>query len=110
MYWTRSREREAAQALIQLSQCPEGIQRSQGPPRLGRSLSHQQEALTRALALFPMTQPGDTILMNFFIDANHYATVQYMKNEAGHARIHRMEGPYDDIHISWTFSVTDFPF
>ena len=57
-----------------------------------------------------MTQPGDTILMNFFIDANHYATVQYMKNEAGHARIHRMEGPYDDIHISWTFSVTDFPF
>lgn len=101
MYWTRSRDRQAAEALIQLSQSPVGLK---------RSLSHQHEAFIQALTLFPTTQPGDTILMNFFIDLNRYATVQYMKNEGGYARVHRMEGPYDDIRIPWTFSVTNFPF
>ena len=119
MYWTRSRDRQAAEALIQLSQspvglkrsqCPAGIQCSQSPVGLKRSLSHQHEAFLQALTLFPTTQPGDTILMNFFINLNRYATVQYMKNEGGYARVHRMEGPYDDIRIPWTFSVTNFPF
>lgn len=47
--------------------------------------------------------------MNFFVDANGYATLQYMKNEAGQARVHHMEGPLADINIQWTYCVTDFP-
>ena len=47
--------------------------------------------------------------MNFFVDANGYATLQYMKNEAGQARVHQMEGPLADIHTQWTYEVTDFP-
>jgi hypothetical protein len=74
-----------------------------------RALSHQQTAALRADELFPSTQPGDTILMNFFVDANGYATLQYMKNEAGQARVHHMEGPLADINIQWTHCVTDFP-
>ena len=154
---TRSRERRAAEALLQLHasnashasqsvvmaslvqgpsghsghtpqnpvlaslvQGPEGqpaVHASQNPSApsvhpsiLNRALSHYHTALSRARALFPSTQPGDTILMNFFVDVNHYATVQYMKNEEGIARIHRMEGPYADIHMQWTHEVTDFPF
>lgn len=125
MYWTRSRqaqaslqaqalleqqayasrEQQAVEALLELSQ---GNQGNQGPPAFHRSLSQQQTALSRAQELFPSTQPGETILMNFFIDANGYATIQYMKNEAGKARVHRMEGPL--VTTQWTYEVTDFPF
>jgi len=135
---TRSRERQAAEALVQLShavrapemhevvlatlvqepshpvvlatlvQSPSG--QSQPPSILNRALSHHYTALARARTLFPSTQPGDTILMNFFVDAAGYATVQYMKNEDGAARIHRMEAPFADIHNQWTYEVTDFPF
>jgi hypothetical protein len=80
------------------------------PSILNRALSHHYTALARARTLFPSTQPGDTILMNFFVDAAGYATVQYMKNEDGAARIHRMEAPFADIHNQWTYEVTDFPF
>ena len=124
MYWTRSRqaqalleqqayascerqayasrEQQAVEALLELHQG------NQGPPAFHRSLSQQQTALSRAQELFPSTQPGETILMNFFIDANGYATIQYMKNEAGKARVHRMEGPL--VTTQWTYEVTDFPF
>lgn len=94
------RERLAVQALLELSN---------SPPAFHRALSQQQTALSRAQKLFPSTQPGETILMNFFVDANGYATLQYMKNEAGQARVHRMEGPLADIHTQWTYEVTDFP-
>ena len=97
-----SREQQAVEALLELHQG------NQGPPAFHRSLSQQQTALSRAQELFPSTQPGETILMNFFIDANGYATIQYMKNEAGKARVHRMEGPL--VTTQWTYEVTDFPF
>ena len=140
---TRSRERQAAEALVQLShavqspvvlatlvqepshpvvlatlvQAESHANRVQGPSGpaqspsiLNRALSHHYTALARARTLFPSTQPGDTILMNFFVDAAGYATVQYMKNEDGAAHIHRMEAPFADIHNQWTYEVTDFPF
>jgi hypothetical protein len=113
MYWTRSRqassERLAVEALLELSQSVQSDQSDQSLPAFHRALSQQQTAALRANALFPSTQPGETILMNFFIDANGYATLQYMKNEAGQARVHRMEGPLADIHTQWTYEVTDFP-
>jgi len=107
MYWTRSRqallERQAVEALLEL------YQTNQGPPAFHRALSYQQVAMERAQELFQSTQPGETILMNFFMNANGYATIHYMKNEAGQARVHRMEGPLADIHTQWTYEVTDFP-
>ena len=113
MYWTRSRqassERLAVEALLELSQSAQSDQSDQGPPAFHRALSHQHTAALRAQELFPSTQPGETILMNFFMNANGYATIHYMKNEAGQARVHRMEGPLADIHTQWTYEVTDFP-
>ena len=113
-----SRERLAVQALLELSQSAtrdqsvqsdQSDQSDQSLPTFHRALSHQHTAALRANALFPSTQPGDTILMNFFIDANDYVTLQYMKNEAGQPYVHRMEGPLADIHTQWTYHVTDFP-
>ena len=79
-------------------------------PRLPRSLSHLEEARARADAVAPQTQPGDTILMNFFIDRNGYTTLQYMKNENGTMVVYTIEGPQDILTIPWTFVVTDFGF
>jgi hypothetical protein len=77
-------------------------------PRLPRSLSHSEEARIRADAIAPQTLPGDTILMNFFINRNGYTTLQYMKNENGTMVVHTIEGPQDILTIPWTFIVTDF--
>ena len=82
----------------------------QSVPRLGRSLSHSEEARARAEAVAPQTKPGDTILMNFFIDRNGYTTLQYMKNVNGTMVVHGIEGPEDILTIPWTFVVTDFGF
>jgi hypothetical protein len=76
--------------------------------RLPRSLSHTEEARARADAIAPQTQPGDTILMNFFINRNGYTTLQYMKNENDTMVVHTIEGPQDILTIPWTFIVTDF--
>ena len=82
----------------------------QSVPRLGRSLSHSEEARARAEAVAPQTKPGDTILMNFFIDRNGYTTLQYMKNVNGTMVVYGIEGPDDILTIPWTFVVTDFGF
>ena len=86
------------------------LQAPQQVPRLPRTLSHSEEARARADAVAPQTQPGDTILMNFFIDRNGYTTLQYMKNENGTMVVHTIEGPQDILTIPWTFVVTDFGF
>ena len=80
----------------------------QAHPPVHRSLSHSEEAHVRAEAIAPYTTPGDTILMNFFVDRNGFATVQYMKNENGTMVIHMIEDEQENITIPWTFVATDF--
>jgi len=98
---------EAAQALLELSQSEDLPPHA---PRLQRSLSHEDEAYARAIELAPRTKPGDTILMNFYIDSFQQATVKYMKNEKNIMVIHTISAPRDEIQIPWTYQVTDFPF
>ena len=98
---------EAAQTLLELSQSEDLPPYA---PTLQRSLSHEDEAYARAIELAPRTKSGDTILMNFFIDRYHHATVKYMKNENHIMVIHTISAQRDEIQIPWTYEVTDFPF
>jgi len=79
-------------------------------PVISRSLSHSDVAYQRTMEVAPYTKPGDTILMNWFMDRNQYTTLQYMKNEDGVMVIHHMKGPYSSINIPWTYDITDFQF
>ena len=102
----QSKMEEAAQILVDLSQ-------SELPPHaptLQRTLSHEDEGYARAMKLAPQTKHGETILMNFYVDSFQHATVQYMINEDNVMVIHTIRAPRDDIHIIWTYEVTDFPF
>jgi len=72
-------------------------------------LSHQAFSYERAIKIAHKTKPGDTILMNFYVDQDAYATVMFMKNENGKMKIRQIHGPYDSIDSNWTYSVTDFP-
>jgi hypothetical protein len=103
----QSKMEEAAQTLLKLSQSEDLPPHA---PRLQRSLSHEDEAYARAIELAPRTKPGDTILMNFYIDSFQQATVKYMKNEKNIMVIHTISAPRDEIQIPWTYQVTDFPF
>ena len=103
----QSKMEEAAQTLLELSQSEDLPPYA---PTLQRSLSHEDEAYARAIELAPQTKPGDTILMNFFIDQYHHATVKYMKNENNIMVIHTISAQRDEIQIPWTYEVTDFPF
>ena len=98
---------EAAQILLELSQSED---LPLDTPKLQRSLSHEDEAYARTMEIAPHTKPGDTILMNFHIDRYRHATVKYMKNENNVMVIHTISAPHDEIHIPWTYEVTDFPF
>ena len=98
---------EAAQTLLELSQSEDLPPYA---PTLQRSLSHEDEAYARTMEIAPRTRHGDTILMNFFIDSYHHATVKYMKNENNIMVIHTISAPKDEIQIPWTYEVTDFPF
>jgi hypothetical protein len=103
----RMKMEEAAQTLLELSQSEDLPLYS---PTLQRTLSHEDEAYARAIKLAPQTRPGETILMNFFIDSFQHATVKYMKNEDNVMVIHTIRAPRDEINITWTYEVTDFPF
>jgi hypothetical protein len=98
---------EAAQTLLELSQSEDLPPYA---PTLQRSMSHEDEAYARTMGIAPQTKPGDTILMNFFIDSYQHATVKYMKNENNIMVIHTISAPRDEIQIPWTYEVTDFPF
>jgi hypothetical protein len=111
-YQTRSKTshmkmEEAAQTLLELSQSEDLPLYS---PTLQRTLSHEDEAYARAIKMAPQTRPGDTILMNFYVDSFQHAIVKYMKNENNVMVIHTIRAPRDEINISWTYEVTDFPF
>ena len=104
-------EPEEIQPVLNVLPCSPNASPHASPiraPRLPRTLSHTEEARARADAIAPQTQPGDTILMNFFINRNGYTTLQYMKNENDTMVIHTIEGPQDILTIPWTFIVTDF--
>lgn len=90
---------EAAQTLVQMSQ-----------PRFPRELTIRQDSMKRAKALFPLCQEGDTILLNFHVDQNGYASVKYIQKQDGQMQIHRIDAPYSTITIPWTHQVTDFRF
>jgi hypothetical protein len=79
-------------------------------PILYRSLSHGDTANERLLEIAPHTVPGDTVLMNWFVDRCQFATVQYMKNENGTLFFHTIHGPRDSINIAWTYNITNFDF
>ena len=55
----QSKMEEAARILIELSR---------QIPQFTRTLSHENKAYERAMAIAPQTKPGDTILMNFYIN------------------------------------------
>ena len=104
-------EPEEVQPVLNVLPCSPNASPHASPiraPRLPRTLSHTEEARARADAIAPQTQPGDTILMNFFINRNGYTTLQYMKNENDTMVVHTIEGPQDILTIPWTFIVTDF--
>ena len=91
---------EAAHILVQMSQTP----------RYLRELPIRQDAMKRARELFPSCQEGDTILLNFFVDRNEYASVRYIQKQDGQMQMHRIDAPYSTITIPWTHQVTDFRF
>ena len=105
MYSTQFRQdekeemKEAAEALIHLLR-----------PRIPREISIHESGMRRALALFPSCREGDTILLNFFVDHNLFTNVIYIQKEHGEMRMHRMDAPYHEITIPWTYQVTDFRF
>jgi hypothetical protein len=103
----QSKMEEAAQTLLELSQSEDLPPYT---PTLQRTLSHEDEAYARTMEIAPQTKPGDTILMNFFIDSYQHATVKYMKNENNIMVIHTISAQRDEIQIPWTYEVTDFPF
>ena len=91
-YSTRhKKEREAAKILVSLK----------------RTLSHQAMARERAKEI--QTNPGDTILLNFYVSSENNAIVEYMENKDGIMIHHRIEGPLAAMPAHWTHSVTDFP-
>jgi len=92
--------KEAAETLVQLSQAP----------RYLRELPIRRDAMQKANELFPSCQEGDTILLNFFVDRNQYASVKYIQKQDGQMQIHRIDAPYSTITIQWTHQVTDFSF
>jgi len=111
-YQTRSKTslmkmEEAAQTLLELSQSEDLPLHT---PTLQRTLSHEDEAYARAMEMAPQTRPGDTILMNFYIDSFQNAIVKYMKNDDNVMTIHTISAPRNKINIPWTYEVTDFPF
>jgi hypothetical protein len=99
---------EAARILLELFHSGDRLPRRS--PRLQRTLSHEDEAYARAMKIAPQTHPGDTILINFYIDSFRHATVKYMKNENNVMKIHTIHAPQAEINIPWTYEVTDFPF
>jgi hypothetical protein len=83
----RMKMEEAAQILVELSQSTPCVSHPipcilplpRRSPRLHRTLSHEDVAYARAVNIAPQTRPGDTILMNFYIDSCRTAPVTYMK-------------------------------
>jgi hypothetical protein len=92
---------QAAQTLMELSN-----QR----PVFRRSLSIHAGPSERAAELAKTLKPGETIMLNFHVDQYQYATVAYLENQDGKIVRKRIEGPFQDFTMQWTYSVTDFPF
>ena len=77
---------------------------------VSRSLSHKEEAYELSKVYFDQCKEGDTVLANFFIDRDQFTTVEYYKKENGKMVLHRIDAPYDEINITWTYQATDFVF
>jgi aspartate carbamoyltransferase catalytic subunit len=92
---------QAAQTLMELSN-----QR----PVYRRTLSIHPGPSERAMQLAETLKPGETIMLNFHVDQGNYATVAYLENQDGKIVRKRIEGPYEDFTMQWTYSVTDFAF
>ena len=92
---------QAAQTLMELSTIK---------PIRTRSLSIHPGPSERAMQLAETLKPGETILLNFHVDQGNYAMVVYLENKDGKIVRKRMEGPFNDFTMQWTYSVTDFPF
>ena len=92
---------QAAQTLMELSN-----QR----PVYRRTLSIHPGPSERAMKLAETLKLGETILLNFHVDQGNYATVAYLENKDGKIVRKRIEGPFQDFTMQWTYSVTDFPF
>jgi len=73
---------------------------------LSRTLSHQEEAYELSKVYFDQCKEGDTILSNFFVDRDQIATVEYYKKENGKMVLHRIDAPYTEIKIEWTYRAT----
>jgi len=93
---------QAARTLMELSQAP--------PVFRKRSLTIYPGPTERAMKIAETSKPGETILLNFYIDQQKYATVIYLENQDGKIVRKRIEGPFQDFTMQWTYSVTDFPF
>ena len=92
---------KAAQTLMELSTIK---------PVYRRTLSIHPGPNERAMEIAKTLNPGETILLNFYIDQSHYATVAYLEHQDGKIVRKRIEGPFQDFTMQWTYSVTDFPF
>jgi hypothetical protein len=82
------------------------------PPslRLTRTLSHQDKAAAAAQLYFDRCEEGDTVLSNFFTDYTGWTVLEYYKKENGNMVLHRIEAPYKEINIVFTYESTDFGF
>ena len=92
---------QAAQTLMELSN---------QPPVYRRTLSIHPGPSERAAELAKTLKPGETIMLNFHVDQGNYATVAYLENQDGKIVRKRIEGPFRDFTMQWTYSVTDFAF
>jgi aspartate carbamoyltransferase catalytic subunit len=92
---------QAAQTLMELSN-----QR----PVFRRTLSIHPGPSERAMQIAETLKPGETIMLNFHVDQYQYATVAYLEHQDGKIVRKRIEGPFKDFTMQWTYSVTDFPF
>ena len=77
---------------------------------LSRTLSHREVAYELSKVYFDQCKESDTVLSNFFVDRDQIATVEYYKKENGKMVLHRIDAPYTEIKIEWTYQATYFGF
>jgi hypothetical protein len=101
---------EAANTLLLLSQS----KTYHAPPSTNRSVPYHPIAWQRATKIARTTKPGDTILVDFWINYQDgepgWTIVEYLENKDGKMHHHHAEGPYHTIGIKWTYQATDNPF
>lgn len=100
---------EAANTLLLLHQTKITM-----PPSTSRSVPYHPIAWERATKIARKSKPGDTILVDFWINYQNgnpgWTIIEYLENKDGKIHHRHLEAPYESIDMEWTYQVTDNPF